>query len=108
MAGLPDPAAQRITVRRASLLEDSFDALKHSGSALKQRLQVSFISSTGATEAGVDAGGLVKEFLEEASVWGLSWLTASLTVHANSSCWGSRDSPSQAGTAYSWESADTK
>ena len=89
MAGLPDPAAHRITVRRDSLLEDSFDALRHSGPALKQRLQVNFISSTGAPEAGVDAGGLVKEFLEEASDRCPPWQgckVALLAVHANSSC----------------------
>lgn len=55
-------------LRRDALLEDSFAALGGGGSSLKGPLGVSFINSVGAEEAGLDQGGLMKEFLEEVSL----------------------------------------
>ncbi len=65
MDGGPRPI--EITVRRTDLIGDGFSALHSAGSAIKGRLMVTFISQHGALEAGIDHGGLVKEFLEEAS-----------------------------------------
>ena len=57
----------RITVRRDALLEDALHALKGVGSSVKGPMHVSFVSQHGGLEAGIDQGGLLKEFLEEAS-----------------------------------------
>ena len=61
-SGGPQPI--QIAVRRDYLLEDGFSALKGVGTKIKGKLQVSFINF-GVMEAGLDHGGLVKEFLEE-------------------------------------------
>jgi len=61
------PRPIEITVRRTDLIGDGFSALHSAGSAIKGRLMVTFINHHGALEAGIDHGGLVKEFLEEAS-----------------------------------------
>ena len=61
-SGGPKPI--EITVQRDHLLEDGFLALRGLGSRIKGKLQVSFINF-GVMEAGLDHGGLVKEFLEE-------------------------------------------
>ncbi|KAK9789956.1 hypothetical protein WJX73_003575 [Symbiochloris irregularis] len=55
----------RITVRREALLEDALQALQGLGSSLRAPLHVTFISKVGGVEAGIDQGGLLKEFLEE-------------------------------------------
>ena len=62
-AGGPRPL--EITVRRGAMLDDGFAALRDAGSAIKGRLCVAFVSMHGELEAGLDYGGLVKEFLEE-------------------------------------------
>ncbi|KAK9815844.1 hypothetical protein WJX72_010650 [[Myrmecia] bisecta] len=59
------PAAIKLTVHRGSLLGDAYAALRCAGSAVKGRLQVTFVNEAGLLEAGLDYGGLVKEFLEE-------------------------------------------
>jgi hypothetical protein len=82
-------------VRRSAIIEDGYAALRNTGEGIKgglqarllQRvaswgcrdddpmhmrptrracaMQVSFVSGMGTLEAGLDYGGLVKEFLEE-------------------------------------------
>lgn len=60
--GLP---GTRFTVRRAFLLEDGMAALlRLDAAALKARCAVTFVDALGREEAGIDAGGLQKEFLE--------------------------------------------
>jgi len=55
---------RRINIRRASVLDDGFEALFGlSGNDLKGRVQVHFIDEHGLEEAGLDGGGLWKEFL---------------------------------------------
>ncbi|KAG2483869.1 hypothetical protein HYH03_017266 [Edaphochlamys debaryana] len=63
--------AIKVTVRRASLIEDAYAALAHVGAGLKARLQVTFINEAGMTEAGLDFGGLQKELLERVVSAGL-------------------------------------
>ena len=53
-----------ITIRRNHLLEDALAQLR-SVESVKARLNVTFINAAGAQEAGLDYGGLVKEFIEE-------------------------------------------
>ncbi|KAK2076830.1 hypothetical protein QBZ16_005056 [Prototheca wickerhamii] len=53
-------------VRRGHALEDGFAAFgAQGGPALRGRLRIQYISGLGFHEAGVDGGGLFKEFLEE-------------------------------------------
>ena len=66
---LRSPAARQplvIRVRRSALLEDANAALADVGADIRRPLRVSFISAQGYEEAGIDQGGLTKEFLEEA------------------------------------------
>ena len=57
---------QFITVQRGQVLSDAFEQL---GSAtieeLRGRVRIAFVSEMGTEEAGVDGGGIFKEFLEE-------------------------------------------
>jgi len=54
-----------IVVRRGHLVEDGFQQLNSLGSRLKSSLHVSFVSECGLREAGLDYGGLSKEFLTD-------------------------------------------
>ena len=56
----------RLVVRRSHLLEDSLPLLLDPADvASSSRLVVSFVNAAGAPEAGVDAGGLFKEWLTD-------------------------------------------
>ena len=59
------PAPLKFTVHRNSLLQGGWAALHKAGPAVKGRLVVSFVNEQGMLEAGLDYGGLVKEFLEQ-------------------------------------------
>ncbi|KAL3151218.1 hypothetical protein ABBQ38_013059 [Trebouxia sp. C0009 RCD-2024] len=59
------PAPLQFTIHRGSLLQDGWSALRNSGPTAKGRLVVSFVNEQGMLEAGLDYGGLVKEFLEQ-------------------------------------------
>lgn len=61
------PRAIALTVRRTDIMGDGFAALQNVGAAIKGRLMVTFVNQHGTLEAGIDHGGLVKEFLEEVS-----------------------------------------
>ncbi|KAM3967776.1 LOW QUALITY PROTEIN: ubiquitin-protein ligase E3C [Aphomia sociella] len=55
-----------ISVRRTHLYEDAFDKLSPSNEPdMKLKLRVQLINQAGAEEAGVDGGGLFREFLSE-------------------------------------------
>jgi hypothetical protein len=55
---------RRVTIRRNNILEDGFESLYGlSSNELKGRIQINFIDEHGLEEAGLDGGGLVKEFL---------------------------------------------
>ncbi|KAL4428287.1 hypothetical protein ABPG75_002376 [Micractinium tetrahymenae] len=53
-----------VTIRRGYVLEDASAQLGLLGSATKSRLSLTFINQQGLQEAGIDMGGLMKEFLE--------------------------------------------
>ena len=53
-------------MRRGALLEDAYAALRDVGGSIRGRLVVAFVNEAGLEEAGLDHGGLVKAFLEEA------------------------------------------
>ncbi|KAK0549403.1 ubiquitin-protein ligase (E3) [Tilletia horrida] len=52
-----------VSIRRGHVAEDGFRGLHRFGSALKQRIQIQFVDEFGFVEAGIDGGGLFKEFL---------------------------------------------
>jgi len=54
----------QLQVRRDQLVEDSFQAMAGLRGRLKRRVQVSFTSEHGHQEAGIDGGGLFKEFMD--------------------------------------------
>lgn len=45
-------------------LQDGFEQLNKLGEGLKSRIQIRFIDQHGMEEAGIDGGGLFKEFME--------------------------------------------
>jgi hypothetical protein len=55
-----------VTVRRGKVLNDAFDALgQHKRNVdVKKRIRISFVNEFGEQEAGIDGGGVFKEFLE--------------------------------------------
>lgn len=63
----PGSRAVEIVVRRGRILEDGFRQLNNLGSRLKSSIHVSFVSECGLPEAGLDYGGLSKEFLTDIS-----------------------------------------
>lgn len=54
-----------VTIRRGQLLYDGFSQLNGLGQSLKSRVRIQFIDEHGLPEAGVDGGGLFKDFMEE-------------------------------------------
>ncbi|CAG8435448.1 9145_t:CDS:10 [Ambispora gerdemannii] len=53
----------RATIRRTHVFEDGFTHLNTLGKELKRPVAISFIDEYGLPEAGIDGGGLFKEFL---------------------------------------------
>ncbi|KNE71291.1 hypothetical protein AMAG_20330 [Allomyces macrogynus ATCC 38327] len=60
--GVYVPPEHRIVVRRDHVVEDGFAKIHPLGSRLKGRLAISFLSELGMEEAGIDGGGVFKEF----------------------------------------------
>ncbi|OCH88442.1 HECT-domain-containing protein [Obba rivulosa] len=54
-------ARTRVTVRRGSIAQDGFDKLSEVN--LKEPIYITFIDQFGNEEAGIDGGGVFKEFL---------------------------------------------
>lgn len=54
-----------ITIHRDAVLEDGFANLNRPGESLKGRVRIQFINEQGLAEAGVDGGGLFKDFMEQ-------------------------------------------
>ena len=52
-------------VQRGRIFEDGFQQLNNLGPKLKERIQISFRDHHGLVEAGIDGGGVFKEFLTE-------------------------------------------
>jgi len=52
-------------IRRDSLYEDSMASLNELGTRLRRRVQVTFLNHQGTEEAGIDGGGVFKEFIDD-------------------------------------------
>lgn len=66
-------SSQRLTaeIRRDHILQDGFEQFSKTGSDFRKKLAITFLSEHGA-EAGIDGGGLTKEFLTLAVEEGLT------------------------------------
>jgi ubiquitin-protein ligase E3 C len=81
---------QVIRVRKARILEDGMAAMgKISGAGLKDRVVVRYVNEFGEDEAGIDIGGLFKDFVTDLSArifdpnYGLFCLTAANVLYPN-------------------------
>lgn len=63
----PGPGSIEIVIRRGHIVEDGYRQLNCLRSKLKSCIHVSFVSECGLPEAGLDYGGLSKEFLTDMS-----------------------------------------
>ncbi|KAL5339371.1 hypothetical protein BJX70DRAFT_364136, partial [Aspergillus crustosus] len=50
-------------IRREDLFQDAFDQFYELGEGLKEPIQITFIDKFNSAEAGIDGGGVTKEFL---------------------------------------------
>jgi hypothetical protein len=57
----------KATIRRSHVFADGFAQLSHLHGALKSRIAITFTDAFGEAEAGVDGGGIFKEFLSSLS-----------------------------------------
>ncbi|KAG0030324.1 hypothetical protein BGZ81_002810 [Podila clonocystis] len=63
MSNFHPMAVGHARVRRGSIFEDGYQQLNHLGRKLKGRIAIEFIDQHGISEAGIDGGGVFKEFL---------------------------------------------
>jgi ubiquitin-protein ligase E3 C len=61
--GLDVISRHHAEIHRESVFEDAFDAFQQLGDGLKEPIQITFIDKFGQPEAGIDGGGVTKEFL---------------------------------------------
>ena len=64
-------------------MEDGMKAMERVGSNIKDRIVVRYVNEFGEEEAGIDAGGLFKDFLTDLSkrIFDPSYVSYKLTVH---------------------------
>ncbi|KAJ3307475.1 hypothetical protein HDV03_000123 [Kappamyces sp. JEL0829] len=55
----------RVEVRREQVFQDGYAQLNSLGPKLREKISITFIDSHGFPEAGIDGGGVFKEFLTE-------------------------------------------
>jgi ubiquitin-protein ligase E3 C len=56
-------ARHHVQIKRKSEFEDAYEAFYDLGTALKEPIQITFLDEFGLQEAGIDGGGVTKEFL---------------------------------------------
>jgi len=61
--GLDILSRHHAEIHRESVFEDAYEAFYPLGESLKEPIQITFIDQFGAPEAGIDGGGVTKEFL---------------------------------------------
>ncbi|AMD20052.1 HCL099Cp [Eremothecium sinecaudum] len=67
----PNARRRSATISRENVLEDAFAAYNPIGEAFKEQLAVTFVNEFGP-EAGIDGGGITKEFLTSVSDQGFN------------------------------------
>jgi ubiquitin-protein ligase E3 C len=67
MMGFPpdmDPRrSHHARIRRSHIIDDAYEQFNSLGEGLKDPIQITFVDSFGQDEAGIDGGGVTKEFL---------------------------------------------
>lgn len=58
-----NPSAYKAKIRRTRVFGDGFAQLNSLGPNFREKIQITFIDQHGLPEAGIDGGGLFKEFL---------------------------------------------
>ncbi|KAI8922879.1 hypothetical protein BC831DRAFT_404439 [Entophlyctis helioformis] len=92
-----EPVA-RVTIRRESVFEDGYTYLNGLGSSLRERVAISFVDRHGLPEAGIDGGGVFKEFLTSClkqafdSNYGLFQTTRDQLLYPSPSSYATQDS----------------
>lgn len=61
--GMDTMARHHASIHRGMVFEDAFESFYGLGEDLKEPIQISFIDQFGQPEAGIDGGGVTKEFL---------------------------------------------
>lgn len=56
-------ARHHANIRRGKVFDDAYESFWELGDGLKEPIHISFIDQFGAAEAGIDGGGVTKEFL---------------------------------------------
>ncbi|CUM54551.1 uncharacterized protein AC631_02252 [Debaryomyces fabryi] len=64
------PKRLKADIRRESLFEDAFNSFHKCGSDFKHTLSVTLFNEQGGQEAGIDGGGITKEFLTSVAMEG--------------------------------------
>jgi ubiquitin-protein ligase E3 C len=59
------PPSHHAQVKRGQVFEDGYAQLNALGSKLRERIAITFIDAHGMPEAGIDGGGVFKEFLTD-------------------------------------------
>ena len=63
MFAMFEPPKLQAEIRRDHLLEDAFQSFSSAGPGFKNKIHVTFFDKYGQREAGIDGGGITKEFL---------------------------------------------
>jgi hypothetical protein len=80
-----------VKIRKSRVLEDGMEAIGKVGAGIKDRVIVKYINEFGEEEAGIDAGGLFKDFVTDLSgrifdpSYGLFCCTAANLLYPNPS-----------------------
>ncbi|CEJ91083.1 hypothetical protein VHEMI06820 [[Torrubiella] hemipterigena] len=72
-------------IRRGHLFEDAYKQFYKIGDSLKDPIQITFVDQFGAPEAGIDGGGVTKEFLMGVTSEAFSGREGELSMFASSS-----------------------
>lgn len=60
---MPPMGRHHAKIRRGQLFDDAFEQFYQLGDGLKDPIQITFVDQFGTPEAGIDGGGVTKEFL---------------------------------------------
>ena len=72
-----------VTVRRSHLYADAFEGLYPLGKQMRSRVRISLVNQEGLREAGIDGGGLFREFLSDVLKLGFDPACGYFSAYAN-------------------------
>ncbi len=62
-AGMDPRRSHHARIRRSHIIDDAYDQFNSLGEGLKDPIQITFVDTFNQDEAGIDGGGVTKEFL---------------------------------------------